>query len=160
MINYKNETINIVGCPGCSYAKGEFSLPCGMAYENEKFTLSQDWELPIPGFFVVSPKKCVDCFLELEREEQIELFAIVDKTIKVLKENNICDRFNVIFEEKENIHFHVWIMPRYKWMSDLVGGITKNIGQIFKYANSNMKTEENFVQIDKITELVRKSFEK
>ena len=45
-------------------------------------------------------------------------------------------------------------------MSDLVGGITKNIGEIFKYANSNMKTEENFVQIDKITELVKKSFEK
>lgn len=50
MIDYANNLIEFKGCPGCAYAKHEFSLPCKMAYENENFTLSQDWELPIPGF--------------------------------------------------------------------------------------------------------------
>ena len=124
MINYALEEIKFDGCPGCSYARGEFSLPGGMAYENERFTLSQDWELPIVGFFVVSPKRCVECFSDLTSDEQHEMFDIVDKTINVLRENNICDRFNVVFEEKEKRHLHVWIMPRHKWMKDNVGGIT------------------------------------
>jgi len=59
-MNYQNEEIKFNGCPACAYARHEFSLPCGMAYENDKFTLSQDWELPIQGFLVVSPKKCIE----------------------------------------------------------------------------------------------------
>ena len=58
MKNYANEEISYRGCPGCAYAKHEFELPCKMAYENDNFTLSQDWELPIEGFLIVSPKKC------------------------------------------------------------------------------------------------------
>jgi hypothetical protein len=57
MINYANKKVEFNGCPGCAYANHEFILPCGMAYENDKFTLSQDWELPIEGFFVVSSKR-------------------------------------------------------------------------------------------------------
>ena len=53
MINYANEIVKFEGCPGCAYAKHEFVLPCGMAYEDELFTLSQDWELPIEGFMVL-----------------------------------------------------------------------------------------------------------
>ncbi len=85
MINYANENVNFNGCPGCAYANHEFDLPCGMAYENNRFTLSQDWELPIPGFFVVSPKKCIEKFEQLNKEEKIEIFEIVDKTIKILR---------------------------------------------------------------------------
>jgi len=160
MINYANEKIEFNGCPGCAYAKHEFELPCGMAYENENFTLSQDWELPIPGFFIVSPKRCIEKFEELSMEEKTEMFEIVDKTIKILRHNNICDRFNVIFEEKENIHFHVWIMPRHKWMNELVEGITPNIEQIYEYAINTMKTEENYIKINEITNLVKENFKK
>ena len=160
MISYANENIKFEGCPACAYAKHKFSLPCGMAFENERFTLSQDWELPIQGFFVVSPIKCVEKFEELETKERIEMFDIVDKTIKILRKNNICDRFDVIFEEKENRHLHVWIMPRYQWMNELVEGITPNIGQIYDYAVSTMKTEENNKKISEITNLVKTYFEK
>lgn len=160
MLNYANENIDFNGCPGCAYANHEFSLPCGMAYENDKFTLSQDWELPIQGFFVVSPKSCVEKFEQLNKEEKIEMFEIVDKTIKILRKNNICDRFDVIFEEKENRHFHVWIMPRHKWMEDLVGDIIDNVGKIFEFSKLNMRTEENYNRIKEITKIVRKNFEK
>lgn len=159
MINYANENVYFNGCPACAYANHEFQLPCGMAYENERFTLSQDWELPIQGFFVVSPKRCVEKFEQLNKEEKIEIFEIVDKTVKILRENNICDRFNIIFEEKENRHFHIWIMPRHKWMSDLVGDIIDNIGIIFEYAKNNMRNDENYNVIKEITNLVKINFE-
>lgn len=158
MISYANEEVKYNGCPGCAFAKHEFSLPCGMAYENDRFTLAQDWELPIQGFFVVSPKKCIEKFEELTSEERIEIFEIVDRTIKVLRKNNICDRFNVIFEEKENRHFHIWIMPRHEWMSNLVGDISDRIGEIFEYAKSNMRDEENYNKIKEISDIVKKEF--
>lgn len=159
MINYANEVVEFEGCPGCAYAKHEFVLPCGMAYENDKFTLSQDWEVPIPGFFIVSPKRCVANFAELTQEERVEIFEIVDKTIKILKANGVCDGFNVIFEEKQGRHFHIWIMPRHKWMKELVGDIIDNIGEIFEYAKNNFRTPENFEKIQQITDIVRKNFE-
>lgn len=159
MINYANEEVKFNGCPGCAFANHEFSLPCGMAYENDRFTLAQDWELPIQGFFVVSPKRCISKFEELQVEERVEIFEIVDKTIKVLRENNICDRFNVVFEEKKNRHFHIWIMPRHDWMRELVGDIIDNIGQIFEYAKENMRTTENYEKIDEITHIVTNAFE-
>lgn len=158
MINYANEEVKYTGCPGCAYAKHEFVLPCGMAYENEKFTLSQDWELPIEGFMIVSPKRCVEKLSDLTREERIEMFDITDKTIKILRENNICDRFEVIFEEKENRHLHVWIMPRHKWMAELVGDIIDNIGTILEYAKSNFRNEETYQRIKEITNIVKNNW--
>ena len=53
MISYNNNEIKYNGCPGCAYANHEFSLDCGMAFENNNFTVSQDWEFPIKGFFIV-----------------------------------------------------------------------------------------------------------
>ena len=155
MISYANENIEFEGCPACAYAKHEFSLPCGMAYENERFTLSQDWELPIQGFFVVAPKHCVENLSELTDEERIRAFDLVNETIKILKASNVCDRFNVIFEEKQGSHFHIWIMPRHKWMEDVAGKITKNIGMIFNHAKQNLRTEENLKEISKISQVVK-----
>ncbi len=128
MISYENKEIEIKGCPGCAYAKHQFDLPCGIAYENERFILSQDWEVPILGFFIVSPKKHIEKLEELTKNERDEMFDIVDKTIKTLRENNICDR------------------------------IIKNIGTILDYAKKNFRTRDVYEQINQITKIVKKYF--
>ena len=155
MINYANEQVEYSGCPTCAFSKHEFSLPCGMAYEDKNFLLSQDWELPIPGFFVIAPKRHMENFNELTQEERKNIFEIINKTIDILKDAKVCDRFNVIFEEKLNSHFHIWIMPRFKWMEQF-GSISKNIGLIFQFAINNMKTEENLKKINEINQIVNK----
>ena len=160
MKSYANEEILFNGCPGCAYAKHEFELPCGMAYENDNFTLSQDWELPIEGFFIVSPKRHIEKLSELSDDERNEMFDIVNKTIKILRNNNICDRYEIIFEEKENRHLHVWIMPRHKWMSELVDDIIDNIGTILNYAKDNFRSEEVYDKIAKASLLVKTEMNK
>ena len=151
MISYANELIKFEGCPGCAYATHDFELPCGMAYEDELFTLSQDWELPIEGFMVLAPKRCVEFFSELTDEERNKSFDLVNKTINNLKPQGVCDRFNVIFEEKEGRHFHIWIMPRHKWMSDMFEDITDNIGEIFAYAKTNFRDQKIYNNIKDIS---------
>lgn len=158
MISYENKEIEIKGCPGCAYAKHQFDVPCGIAYENERFILSQDWEVPILGFFIVSPKKHIEKLEELTKNERDEMFDIVDKTIKILRENNICDRFDIIFEEREDKHSHVWIIPRYAWMNEICDRIIKNIGTILDYAKKNFRTRDVYEQISQITKIVKKNF--
>jgi len=51
-------------------------------------------------------------------------------------------------------------MTRHKWMYDLVGDIADNIGRIFEYAKENMRTQQNYDEIKKITDLVKNDFEK
>ena len=160
MISYNNKEIVFDGCPGYAYGSHEFNLDCGMAYENDRFTLSQDWELPIKGFFIVSPKRHIEKLSELTAEERNEMFYIVDKTVKILRDNNICDRFDYIFEERENRHLHVWILPRYNWMNEIVDHIIDNIGTIFKYAKENFRNDENYRKIKEITDIVKINFNK
>ena len=158
MIIYTGKEITFTGCPACAYAKHEFKLPCGLIYEDNFFTLSQDWELPIPGFLVLSPKRCVEKLSDLTDYEREEMFKIVDKTIKILRNSKVCDRFDVIFEEKINRHFHIWIMPREKWMSELVDDIIEHIGEIFSYAKNNYRTNYYFEKIKEVTDIVKNEF--
>lgn len=158
MISYNNKEIIFKGCPGCAYGKHEFNLECGMAYENDRFTLSQDWELPIQGFFIVSPKRHIEKLCELTKNERNEMFEIVDKTVKILRDNKICERFDYIFEEKENRHLHVWILPRYNWMNKIVNDIIDNIGIILEYAKTNFRNDENYEEIKRISDIVKNNF--
>ena len=129
-----------------------------MAYENERFTLSQDWELPIKGFFIVSPKRHVEKLCELTDDERNEMLYIVDMTMKILRANKICDRFDYVFEEKENRHLHVWIMPRHKWMNEVADDIIDDIRSVFKFAKENFRSAENYEEINRITNIVRNEF--
>ena len=45
MRDYTNREVKYKGCPGCAFAKHEFDLPCGIAYENERFTLASFREM-------------------------------------------------------------------------------------------------------------------
>lgn len=158
MINYANKEIFYNGCPGCAYALHEFNLPCGIAYENERFIISQDWELPIPGFLILSPKKHIEKLEELSLEEKNEMFNLADKIIKILRNNDICDAFNLVLEEKKGKHLHVWIMPRHDWMYGLCEGIINDIGKIRDYAKKNLRNEEIYKQINNITIIVKNEF--
>ena len=155
ILNYKNEIIEFIWCPWCAYAKHEFSLPCGLVYENDNFTVSQDRELPIVGFFVISPKKHVEKLNELSEQERNETFSIINTVIKIEKDNNICKDFNVIFYEKDKIHFHVRIMPRHERMSKICNNITQNIGLIFDYAKKNFRTENIYNKINEAVKITR-----
>lgn len=151
MTLYNNDVIQYEGCPGCAYANHEFHLASGMVYEDELFTLSQDWELPIPGFMVLSPKRHVVSLNELSLDEQIAMFKLLNQALSFLKTEAGYEFYNVIFEEKPKRHFHIWLMPRLAWMHDVAPGLTMDIGTIFTYAKTNMRTEENYQKIAEIS---------
>lgn len=153
-VDYAGNVIECAGsCPACAYANHEFELPCGMTYEDEICTVSQDWQLPINGMIIVAPKRHVKFFDELTSGERTHLFEIVNKVIAILRKNNVAKEFNVLFEEKKDIHFHIWILPRDGW-NELGINPTKEIDKLQKYALEHFKTKENFEKIAETSNLI------
>jgi len=157
MKNYTGEEIKFTGCPGCAYAKHEFELPCGIAYQNERFTVSQDWELPIEGFYVICPvARHVEHFVELTNKEREEMFMLANEVMQILKDNNVCDSFNIAMQEKAGVHLHVWVYPQHNWIQEQFGDSMAHIIDVFNYAKNNLKTSQTFKNIKKINDIVKK----
>ena len=160
ILDYANNEINYSGdCLGCAYVKHEFSLPCGMAYEDDICTVSQDWELPINGMIIVAPKRHVITFEDMTKEERMHLFEIVNNVILVLRKNNIANNFNVLFEEKENTHFHIWILPRDEWKEKEIDP-TKDIQKVIECSLREFKNEENYKRILRTTDFLKSEIKK
>lgn len=152
--------VEIKDCLGCEIANGAINIFGGLLYQGRNFAVAQDFELPIDGFIIIFSKRHVEKFIDLSQDEQMELMALINKTLKILEENSIAQEYNIILEEKAGYHFHVWLMPRHKWMIEKFGKVLKNIKQIQDYAIQNMKTQENFDKIRNTCELVKRELNK
>lgn len=160
LIDMTGKEVEIRDCLGCEIANGTIDIFGGLLYQGKHFTVAQDFELPIDGFIIIFSKRHVEKFIDLSYDEQIELTTLINKTLKILEENNIAEEYNIILEEKAGYHFHVWLMPRHKWMIEKFGKVLKNIKTIQDYAIQNMKTQEIFDKIKNTCELVKKELNK
>ena len=124
-----------------------------MIYESDLITVSQDWELPIPGFIVASLKRHITSKRELTIYERTEIDLIFDITEQVLQERGLCDEFIEYFDEKR--HFHKCIVPKLQWMKTINSNISEHLGDIYEYAKTNFRNEETYNQIQKIVDQIK-----
>ena len=121
-------------------------------YETKSFQVNQDWEVPIPGFFIIAAKRKCKSITDLTEEESRELIAIIRKIRvgmkKSLKIKEVC-----LFQDEMSSHFHLWLLPRYSWMKK-VGYYS--FGSILKYAKENMKKEKNIQEVKQAAYNVKK----
>jgi diadenosine tetraphosphate (Ap4A) HIT family hydrolase len=110
----------------------------------EYFDIHQDWNVPIPGFFIIVSTKGRISLDEFNDEEANEFFALVRKLRRgmreVLRIKTVC-----FFQDEGTYHrlFHLWIFPRYEWM-DQFGVKIESIRPIVNYAKENMINEDVF----------------
>lgn len=159
LTNLQGKEVEIKNCMGCEIVNGSIDVFGGILHNGSYFTVAQDFELPIEGFIIITSKRHVKKFVDLTKDEQMELTAVVHKTLKILEENNIAEEYNIILEEKSS-HFHLWLMPCHSWMKEKFGRVLKNIKPIQEYTIKNMKTQENFEKIKNTCELIKKEFKK
>ena len=152
--------VELSGCLGCEIAKGNLDVFGGLLHREKYFSVAQDFELPIDGFIIIFSNRHTEKMTDLTAEEQADLMKLIAKTMSILEKNGIAEEYNVILEEKEGYHFHVWLMPRHKWMIEKFGKVLKNVKAIQDYASANMKTQENFEKIAKTCDLIRRELNK
>ncbi|MBQ2864398.1 MAG: hypothetical protein IJE91_02895 [Clostridia bacterium] len=147
-----NHEIN--GCLGCALNNNPAINPCGIIYKNNSFSVSQDIELPINGFIILTSNRHIEKFTELTMQEVSDLGALITKCLNIMRSNGVAEEFNIVLEEKAGSHFHVWLMPRHKWMLEKFGKVLKNIKPIQEYAIKNLKTPEQLKQIKSTCKLL------
>lgn len=147
---FNGKMVDFGDCMGCTIANsfGKDTDIVGQVTKTKHFNIAQDSELPIDGFIVIGSVRHIKSINEMTMEEKQELIMLIDITIKSLKKLGVCDEYDVVWEEKEGSHFHVWLMPRHKYLLDAMGtNIIKKVGELFDYAKDNLRTEENLNQI-------------
>jgi len=122
-------------------------------FPNEKiivtkhFDVHQDWDVPIPGFFIIAVIGKIQSIEEFNEEETLEFIQMIKKIRKGMRE--ILGIKNVyLFQDESTKHnlFHMWILPRYDWM-DKFGEKIQSIRPIIEYSKQNMTKESDLQEV-------------
>jgi len=140
-------------CLGCKREEEHISAK-DTVLKTKYFDAHQDFEIPIPGFIIVSTRRhiqSIDEFTKKERKDYIEtIYKIRDALRKALS-------IKVVYfhqEEDTSHHFHLWIFPRHDWMNKF-GKKIQSVRPIIEYAKQKMKTEENLNEVKVSLEKMR-----
>ena len=112
----------------------------------KNFDVHQDWEVPIPGFFIIALLRKLKSISEFSDEEAIEFINLIRKVRKGMKD--ILKIEEVYFFQNEDTEhgFHLLIFPRHDWMEKF-GRKIQSVRPIMNYAKENMLSDDVFKEV-------------
>jgi diadenosine tetraphosphate (Ap4A) HIT family hydrolase len=117
------------------------------------FKVEQDWEVPIPGFFILAPLRKVRSIAEFTDEELLEFGSLLRKVRQGMQEVlHIHDVY--LFQNEDTEHnFHLWIFPRHAWMEHY-GRKIQSVRPIMEHAVEHMSTDDVVAEVrDYVTKM-------
>ena len=153
--NFKGQTKKIA-CLGCARARGEISV--GDILKSKYFDAHQDYEIPIPGFIIISSKRHIQGIDELTEAEQRDFIKFLCRLRSALRQVLSIKVVYLIQEEDTSHHFHVWVFPRYDWMTKKFGQKIQSVRPIMEYARENLKTTNNLKRVETATQKLKQFF--
>ena len=145
-----------ISCLGCARERGEISL--GNIIKSKYFDAHQDYEIPIPGFVIISSRRHIQSVDEFTDEEQQDFIKFLCSLRTAQRQVLGIDVVYLVQEEDTFHHFHVWMFPRYDWMAEKFGRKIHSIRPIMEYARENLKTEENIKEAENATQKLKQFF--
>ncbi len=119
------------------------------------FNVGQDWEIPIPGFFIIAPLRKLKSIDEFTDEEAIEFINLIRKVRKGMR-NILKIKEVYLFQNEDTEHgFHLWMFPRYDWMEKF-GRKIQSVRPIINYAKENMLSNDVFNEVREYVEKMKK----
>jgi diadenosine tetraphosphate (Ap4A) HIT family hydrolase len=148
-----------IGCLGCAYESNKTDFSRHIIIETEHFTVGQDFDVPILGFFIISTRKHILSIADFSKEERKEFIELVCRTRKGMRDILGIREVCLFQNEGSAHHFHLWMLPRYDWMAQFGRG-TKSLKPILEHAKQKMKTKDNLEKIDEAVKKMRKYIKK
>ncbi|MBU1164552.1 hypothetical protein KKA15_03250 [Patescibacteria group bacterium] len=112
------------------------------------FDVHQDWEIPIPGFFIIATKdRSQNSIAEFSDEKANEFIRVLKKLREGMKEVLKIEKVRLWQNEDSKYNFHVWVFPRHQWM-DEHGKFMKSLPGIVEYAKKNMVNDKVFKEVE------------
>jgi diadenosine tetraphosphate (Ap4A) HIT family hydrolase len=149
--------VNDISCIGCALNLGKIQNIGEVVKETKYFFVRQDYEIPIPGFMVVSSKRHIVGIGDFTKAEEKEFIMLLCQLRRVVGDLIGIKYFDMLysettFESKINpSHFHIALLPRYSWMKG------KNYKQIFEYAKNKMRNKKCLSKVKIIAKKTRVS---
>lgn len=119
----------------------EALFPNEVVLKTENFIVSQDCEVPIPGFFIISSIRNVKSIAEFNYNEINEFSNIMFK-LRIGMKNVLKIKEIYIFQNEDSeYNFHIWLFPRHEWMEKF-GNKIESVKPIMNYARESMNNLE------------------
>jgi diadenosine tetraphosphate (Ap4A) HIT family hydrolase len=128
--------------------KKNILFPEDIIITTNNFSVGQDWEIPIPGFFILAPLRKIKSITEFTKDELSEYIDITQKIRFGMKDVLNIDIVYFFQNEDTSHNFHLWIFPRYEWMNKFGFGI-QSVKPIMNYAKENMVTDLVITEVKK-----------
>lgn len=135
-----------VQCLSCAITSGIIEPTGGTIIETKHFHAHQDVAYPIPGLVILASKRHFYCMDELSEEETKEFMELVQKIRKVQRNNLGIEHVYYFYNEDTTHHFHLWMVPRYEWMSEF-GKSVESVRPVLLHARNNMNNKENLEKV-------------
>ena len=151
-----NQNLEIKDCLGCYLVDTE-AFKDGLIAQTDTMQLSLDLELAYPGMMILSPKRHVEYFDQLNADELADWNKLLAVATQALRQEAACTRITYFFRSFVGYHIHLAIMPIWKdsiyqndqkILSDLIADCEKlrkeNIEQVLLYGDS-LRTKINSI---------------
>ena len=157
IIDYKGNPTQI-SCLGCARENGEMER-VGTVLTTKHFDAHQDFEIPIPGFIIISSRRHLQSVDDFTNEEKLDFIDTLIAVRAGMRSALGIDVIYLVQEEDTAHHFHLWVFPRYDWMSEKFGKKTPSLRPIMEYARERLKTEENIKKVEEAVSKLKSYFE-
>jgi diadenosine tetraphosphate (Ap4A) HIT family hydrolase len=129
-------------------------FPNEEVFNGKYFNIHQDWEVPIPAFFVIESKRKINSFMEFTENESLEFMRLIKKVRTGMKEAlNIKDVY--FFQNEDSLHgFHLWIFPRHAWMEKF-GKKIQSVRPIMNYAKKKLTDDKIIKEVKTSAKKIR-----
>lgn len=123
------------------------------------FTVSQDWETPIVGFFIIAANRNIKSIIECTEEERHELTELIHQIRKGLEEVLKIKEVYLFQNEDSKRNFHIWLFPRHLWMEQF-GRKIESVKPIMQYAEQQRATTKDLQEVKKAVGQMREWMKK
>jgi diadenosine tetraphosphate (Ap4A) HIT family hydrolase len=132
-------------------------FPDEIILTTDNFAVAQDWEVPIPAFFILSTKRKIRSIAEFTDEEAAEFGPLIKKVRQgMLDVLEIKDVY--FFQNEDTEHgFHLWMFPRYEWMKE-IGVKIESVRPIMLAAQKFELTDELMAEVKKSASIMKDYF--
>ena len=111
-------------CIFCKIANGD--IPSKTLYEDDECRVILDLGPATKGHALILPKNHYANLFELPENEAEHVMVVAKRMASRMMEKLQCDGFNLVQNTGETagqsvFHFHMHLIPRYKWDNQLIG---------------------------------------
>ena len=111
-------------CIFCKIANGD--IPSKTLYEDDECRVILDLGPATKGHALILPKNHYANLFELPENEAEHVMVVTKRMASRMMEKLQCDGFNLVQNNGETagqtvFHFHMHLIPRYKWDNQLIG---------------------------------------